>query len=155
MQKILDNRPPTNRNICGSWGKPEKVTAFVLALYGDALDILHEISLSEQQSYSTLNERLEMCYDHQHLPWRISNNYYRKHCNSTKQLLNISLTIAWYKYWLIDWNPWHWNATGFETRKSKEVRRNPSKYSRFCSCQTGIMKPPASMQNSSISQRKK
>lgn len=44
-----------------------KATALILALYGDAPDLLHTILECEQQSYSTLNERLEIWYNNHHL----------------------------------------------------------------------------------------
>ena len=51
----------------GGWTDEEKATALILALRGEALDILHSVSESEQQSYATLTERLEMRYGNRHL----------------------------------------------------------------------------------------
>lgn len=46
-----------------------KATTLISALRGDALGILHILSASEQQSYSTVVERIEMRYQDQYLQY--------------------------------------------------------------------------------------
>lgn len=53
--------------LAGGWTEEDKATELVLGLHGDALEILNTLTGSEQQSYRSLVEHLDMQYVDQHL----------------------------------------------------------------------------------------
>lgn len=65
----MDKQPQTVQSSYWSsrWSYTRKATVLIFNLRGDYLEILHTISESQQQSYYTLTERLEMRYPKKHL----------------------------------------------------------------------------------------